>query len=86
MSFATLFAASSAFESARQLAVLHADHPARRLHGHGFEVILHANQDAGGRDLSIDYGDLDAIWTPLHETRGCGAVALMDRDGPALPV
>ncbi len=86
MSIATLFAASSTFESARQVAVLHADHPARRLHGHGFEVILHANQDAGGRDLSIDYDHLDAIWAPFHETRGCGAIALVDRHGPASPV
>ena len=29
-------------------------------------VILHANQDAGGRDISIDYDHLDEVWAPFH--------------------
>ena len=41
-------------------------HKCGRLHGHGFEVILHANQDAGGRDISIDYDHLDEVWAPFH--------------------
>ena len=36
------------------------------MHGHGFEVILHANSDLGERDLAIDYDHLDALWAPLH--------------------
>jgi 6-pyruvoyltetrahydropterin/6-carboxytetrahydropterin synthase len=36
------------------------------MHGHGFEVIVHANQDLGSRPLSIDYDHLDEIWAPLN--------------------
>lgn len=36
------------------------------MHGHGFEVILHANADLGERDLAIDYDHLDEVWAPLH--------------------
>jgi 6-pyruvoyltetrahydropterin/6-carboxytetrahydropterin synthase len=35
------------------------------LHGHGFEVIVHANQDLAGSDLSIDYDHLDELWAPI---------------------
>lgn len=54
------------FQSAHKLPNVPFGHKCGRLHGHGFEVILHANQDAGGRDLSIDYDHLDAIWAPFH--------------------
>jgi 6-pyruvoyltetrahydropterin/6-carboxytetrahydropterin synthase len=37
------------------------------MHGHGFEVIVHADQDLGSGDLSIDYDHLDAIWAPFHQ-------------------
>jgi 6-pyruvoyltetrahydropterin/6-carboxytetrahydropterin synthase len=36
------------------------------MHGHGFEVIVHANQDIGSRDLSVDYDHLDEVWAPLQ--------------------
>jgi 6-pyruvoyltetrahydropterin/6-carboxytetrahydropterin synthase len=36
------------------------------MHGHGFEVIVHANQDLGAPPISIDYDHLDALWAPLH--------------------
>ncbi|MFX6755263.1 6-carboxytetrahydropterin synthase, partial [Acinetobacter baumannii] len=36
-----------------------------RLHGHGFEVIVHANQDLAGADLGIDYDHLDEFWAPI---------------------
>jgi len=36
------------------------------MHGHGFEVILHADQDLGARDLGVDYDHLDACWAPFH--------------------
>ena len=54
------------FQSAHKLPNVPLGHKCGRLHGHGFEVIVHANQDAGGRDLSIDYDHLDAIWAPFH--------------------
>lgn len=47
MSIATLFAASSTFESARQVAVLHADHPARRMHGHSFTAKVRVALEPG---------------------------------------
>lgn len=54
------------FQAAHQLPQVPAGHKCGRMHGHGFEVIVHANQDLGARDLSIDYDHLDAVWAPLH--------------------
>ena len=54
------------FEAAHQLTGVPADHKCARMHGHGFEVILHADQDLGARDLGVDYDHLDACWAPLH--------------------
>lgn len=54
------------FQSAHKLPNVPLGHKCGRLHGHGFEVILHANQDAGGRDISIDYDHLDDVWAPFH--------------------
>ncbi|MFT3857681.1 MAG: 6-carboxytetrahydropterin synthase [Aquabacterium sp.] len=54
------------FQSAHKLPNVPFGHKCGRLHGHGFEVILHANQDAGGRDLTIDFDHLDEIWAPFH--------------------
>ena len=36
------------------------------MHGHGFEVILHANVDLRGGALAIDYDYLDACWLPVQ--------------------
>ncbi len=55
------------FQSAHRLPNVPAGHKCGRMHGHGFEVIVHANQDLGARDLSIDYDHLDAVWAPLHQ-------------------
>lgn len=54
------------FQSAHQLPNVPSGHKCGRMHGHGFEVILHADQDLGTRDLSIDYDHLDALWAPLY--------------------
>jgi 6-pyruvoyltetrahydropterin/6-carboxytetrahydropterin synthase len=54
------------FEAAHWLPHVPPGHQCGRLHGHGFEVILHANQDLGARDLGVDYDHLDACWAPLH--------------------
>lgn len=54
------------FQAAHRLPNVHAGHKCGRMHGHGFEVIVHANQDIGTRPISIDYDHLDAIWAPLH--------------------
>jgi 6-pyruvoyltetrahydropterin/6-carboxytetrahydropterin synthase len=36
------------------------------MHGHGFQIILHANNQLGTGNLGIDYDALDAIWAPIH--------------------
>ncbi len=54
------------FQAAHRLPNVPAGHQCGRMHGHGFEVIVHANQDLGSRDLAVDYDHLDALWAPLH--------------------
>jgi 6-pyruvoyltetrahydropterin/6-carboxytetrahydropterin synthase len=54
------------FQAAHQLPNVSPSHKCGRMHGHGFEVILHADQDLGSRDFSIDYDIIDALWAPLH--------------------
>jgi 6-pyruvoyltetrahydropterin/6-carboxytetrahydropterin synthase len=53
-------------ESAHRLPNVSPGHQCGRMHGHGFQIILHANQDLGTRDMGIDYDALDALWAPLH--------------------
>ncbi|MBA4176563.1 MAG: 6-pyruvoyl tetrahydropterin synthase [Leptothrix sp. (in: Bacteria)] len=55
------------FQSAHRLPNVPAGHQCGRMHGHGFEVILHANQALGDGDMAIDYDQLDALWAPFHE-------------------
>jgi 6-pyruvoyltetrahydropterin/6-carboxytetrahydropterin synthase len=54
------------FESAHRLPNVPAGHKCGRMHGHGFEVILHADQDLGSRALGVDFDHLDACWAPIH--------------------
>lgn len=54
------------FQSAHRLPNVPAGHQCGRMHGHGFEVIVHAYQPLAGGDLSIDYDHLDAVWAPIH--------------------
>lgn len=53
-------------ESAHRLPNVPLGHQCGRMHGHGFQIILHANQDVGSSDMGIDYDSLDALWAPLH--------------------
>jgi 6-pyruvoyltetrahydropterin/6-carboxytetrahydropterin synthase len=57
------------FEAAHQLPNVPADHQCGRMHGHGFEVVLHAVQPlAEGEHLGIDYDRLEERWVPfIHE-------------------
>lgn len=55
-----------AFQSAHRLPKVRPGHKCGRMHGHGFEVIVHADQDIGSRDLSVDYDHLDEVWAPLQ--------------------
>ncbi|HRD66690.1 MAG TPA: 6-carboxytetrahydropterin synthase [Candidatus Competibacter sp.] len=54
------------FEAAHRLPNVPAGHPCGRMHGHGFEVILHADQNLQGRDLGVDFDQLSELWMPLH--------------------
>ena len=54
------------FQAAHRLPHVPVGHKCGRLHGHGFEAIVHANQSLGARPLSIDYDHLDELWAPLH--------------------
>jgi 6-pyruvoyltetrahydropterin/6-carboxytetrahydropterin synthase len=55
------------FESAHQLPQVPAGHQCGRMHGHGFEVILHAEQPLNALPMGVDYDYLDQLWAPLHE-------------------
>ena len=54
------------FEAAHQLPKVPEGHKCGRMHGHGFEVILHADQDLGGEDMGVDFDHLGTVWAPLH--------------------
>jgi len=54
------------FQSAHRLPNVRKGHKCGRMHGHGFEVIVHAHQDLGNGDLGIDYDHLDEVWAPFH--------------------
>ncbi len=54
------------FEAAHCLPRVPAGHPCGRMHGHGFEVVLHVEQELGTRDIGMDYDALAALWAPLH--------------------
>ncbi len=56
------------FEAAHRLPNVPAEHKCQRLHGHSFKIELSI---AGLTDPNIgwfiDYGDVDAIWQPIHD-------------------
>ena len=54
------------FESAHRLPNVRAGHKCGRMHGHGFEVIVHADMDLTEREIGVDYDRIDALWAPLH--------------------
>ena len=54
-----LYTAAAGFEAALHVPLLPENHRSRRLHGHSFDVILHANIDLGARDIGVDYDHID---------------------------
>jgi 6-pyruvoyltetrahydropterin/6-carboxytetrahydropterin synthase len=54
------------FEAAHRLPKVAPGHPCGRMHGHGFEVILHANQDLAELDMGLDFDQLGALWAPIQ--------------------
>jgi len=55
------------FEAAHQLPNVSQGHPCGRMHGHGFEVILHASQDIKSASMGVDFEQIDRFWQPLHQ-------------------
>ena len=53
-------------EAAHQLPHVPPGHKCGRMHGHGFEVILHADQDLEQRDMGVDFDYLGTCWAPLQ--------------------
>ncbi|WP_404302200.1 6-carboxytetrahydropterin synthase [Alicycliphilus denitrificans] len=53
------------FQAAHRLPHVPPGHKCGRLHGHGFEVILHASQNLAGTAERIDYDHLDSLWAPI---------------------
>jgi 6-pyruvoyltetrahydropterin/6-carboxytetrahydropterin synthase len=53
-------------QSAHKLPNVPPGHQCGRMHGHGFEIIVHADQDLESRPLGIDYDRIDALWAPIH--------------------
>lgn len=54
------------FEAAHQLPNVPPGHQCGRMHGHGFEVILHVDYDQQNHPF-LDYETLDQHWQPLHD-------------------
>ena len=54
------------FEAAHRLPNVPAGHKCGRMHGHGFEVVLHADAGREARQGEIDYERLDRCWAPLQ--------------------
>jgi 6-pyruvoyltetrahydropterin/6-carboxytetrahydropterin synthase len=53
-------------QAAHRLPHVPEGHKCGRMHGHGFEIILHADQDLASQPLGIDYDHIDALWAPIH--------------------
>lgn len=54
------------FEAAHRLPNVPAGHQCGRMHGHGFEVVLHAAAD-GANGQRSDHRQLDSCWQPLAQ-------------------
>lgn len=54
------------FQSAHRLPNVPIGHKCGRMHGHGFEVVLHAHQNLEPHGPGIDHDHLDTLWAPLH--------------------
>lgn len=56
------------FEAAHQLTKVPKGHKCGRMHGHGFEVILHTLTNLDNSSHGVDYDEIDAAWTELYDT------------------
>ena len=59
------------FEAAHQLPNVPQGHQCGRMHGHGFEVIIHVQQQLSADEaMGVDYEQLDRNWEPLQQHLG----------------
>jgi len=54
------------FEAAHRLPNVRPGHKCGRMHGHGFEVVLHAALARSGRNARALAQEIDRCWAPLH--------------------
>jgi 6-pyruvoyltetrahydropterin/6-carboxytetrahydropterin synthase len=62
------------FQAAHRLPNVPEGHKCGRMHGHGFDVILHATQDVSNKQMGVDYDHLDALWKPIHAELNYGCL------------
>ena len=55
------------FQSAHRLPNVPAGHKCGNMHGHGFDVIIHADHKLGESGFGIDHEPFDACWAPIQE-------------------
>ena len=55
------------FEAVHQLPNVPEGHKCGRMHGHGFEVILHANQNLAQKNMGVDFDYIETIWAPMQQ-------------------
>ncbi len=56
---------SFSFEAAHRLPNVEPEHQCGRMHGHGFKVILHANQRLGDAAMAVDLDRFAALWAGI---------------------
>jgi 6-pyruvoyltetrahydropterin/6-carboxytetrahydropterin synthase len=57
------------FEAAHQLPNVPQGHQCGRMHGHGFEAILHVKQHLEETEaMGVDFDELGRLWQPLNQT------------------
>ncbi len=71
------------FQSAHVLPNVPEGHKCGRMHGHGFEAIVHVRLDAAALAVGPDHDRLDAAWAPLHAL--LDHACLNDLDGLSNP-
>lgn len=62
------------FQAAHRLPNVEPGHKCGRMHGHGFEVIVHARVQASGKHLGIDYDNIDGVTLPILEKLNCACL------------
>ena len=72
-----------AFQSAHWLPNVPLGHKCGKMHGHGFEAVLHVRTGDATGGAALSHDDLDAIWAPLHGQLNYGC--LNDLPGLANP-